>query len=539
MLKKYKTDIFVVIALLILSIIVQEGRLGFSINGTYVTTDVANYASMSAADDHPEAFVRDPAYNDVSRYGVHATSTTSLVNFLAHGENYGLAYLKLTGIQFFLHGLAFYLLGIVLLKKRWQAALFTLLMAQIYWMHWGTYWGNGHIDYTPRSTFAALYPFFIIAALHILHKPRWWPVFLAAMGTMVHVHSISTLPTAFGFWLGFALCRPQNVSMKKHLLWLFFSGCCFILAIIPFALSYIRPGIELSSDDVALLREILRIRYNIENTEYWIGLRDFLLHYTLLPLFPLGIASFYVLRRIGTEEEKILAAQFAMWAVGVLFCGSLFFIDHEIAHATGRHPYEFDIARVFRFWIFFSMCLTFLAINSVFRHIPKENIWGRRTAGFLWFAFFMGLFLGGQMDKVRESFLWFWNKADTARYEEAYASDLQREAMLNALQKHTPIGALIYDPEGDRAIRYKALRSLVYSWKDSSIYYYPKDMQGLRHWYKHQKGIKSSPTAYIQLALDSKADYILSHRPQDREILQNLGSIVWESPHYLLLQVGS
>ncbi len=522
---------------LVLSVLVHFGRLGVSIDGIDLTTDPANYACMAAAMGHPEAFALDSAYNDPARYGVHATISTTLTSIMADGANYGLAYLKLSGVQFFLHYIAFYVLGIVLLKQRWQAVLFTVLMGQIYWLQWGTYWGNGHLDYTPRSAFAVFYAFAVVWALRILQSPRWWPFFMAAMGLLVYVHSISTLPIALGFWLGFAVCKPKEKSIVQHMLWLVFCGLCFVAVLIPFVLTFIRPGVSLNADDIALLREVLRIRYNIEFTEYWRGLKDFVVHYTLLPLFPVGIAGYVLMRRKGNEEERTRALQYAMWTLGVFCCAVLFWLDQEVSRALGRHPLEFDLIRVLRFWVFFAMCLGFMGINVWWRQGAADKLWGKKLAAFLWCGLFVGLFLGGQQERLRASVLWLWNIQDEARYEQAYAKNLQRAAMLQALEKYTHKGDLIYYPEEDQAIRYKALRSLVYSWKDSSIYYYAKDVKGLRFWYDTQARLKASPTAYIDLALESKAQYLLSARPQDKALLEKVGTLLWESPAYILLKI--
>lgn len=533
-----KIDVFVCLILLLLSMLIQHGRIGSSINGVDVTTDPANYACMAAAMAHPEAFAKDAAFADAEKYGVHATFLTPLISALAEDNNYGVAYLKLTGIHVFLHYFTFYILGIVLLKKRWQAVLFTLLMGQVYWILWGTYWGNGYPDYTPRSTFAAIYPLYIVAALAILHRPRWWPAFMAAIGLMVYVHSISTLPIALGFWLGFTLHRPQGWSRMRHAGWLLFSGLCFVAAIGPFVLTFLRPGVSLSAADVELLRLVLWTRYDPEFTQYWQGIGTFFLHHIKLPLFPLAVAGAWVMYRHGNEEEKELVGQFGMWTLGVLVMAALFVVDHEIARRLNRHPYQFDLIRVLRFLVFFAQCLAFLGINVLLRVIPAHKIWGRRMAGFAWFALFVGLFFGGQQDQARQSLLWYWNSLDATRYEKAYGSLLQRDAMVEAIKKHTEPGSSIFYAKEEQTLRYRALRSLTYSWKDASIYYYAKDTKGLRRWEEMREALETSPTAYMQVGVNSGADYLLSDRPEDRPELAKLGSIVWENPHYVLVRLN-
>ena len=534
-----RIDLLFCLLLLVLAVILQQGRLGSSIQGLDLTTDPANYACMAAAEAHPEAFAKDAAFADPAKYGVHATLLVPLLQYLADDGNFGTAYLKLSGAHFFLHWLAFYLLGVVLLKKRWQALIFALLMGQVYWMLWGTYWGAGLRDFTPRSTFTALYPFYIMAALAILHRPRWWPPFMAATGLLVYVHSISTLPVAFGFWLGFLLHRPEGWTRQKHWAWLVFSGCCFVLVMSPFALKFLRPGVSLNTEDIELLRQVLLSRYDPEFTRYWQGLWQFALHHIKLPLLPLALAGAYVLHRYGNTWEKEVLGQFAMWAAGVLVMVALFLLDHETGRIFNRHPYQFDLIRVLRFLVFFTMCIPLMACNVLLRHFSTTSLRWWRVVAFCQFGIFVGLFFGGQNDMGRTSLAWYWNSLSESRYQEAYDGLLQRDELIKAVQKHTEPGSSIFFEHEDQALRYRALRSLAYSWKDASIFYYAKDTQGLRRWEETRAALAASPTAYLQVGARSGADYLLSDRPEDKPALEKLGRIVWENEHYVLVRLPS
>ncbi len=536
--KKHTFDIVIFFIIVALSVFVHMGRVGFSIDGVMLTTDAENYAGMAAAMAHPDIFAKDFAYSNAEEYAVHATVMTHVVSLLAHGENYGLAYVSLTGVQFFLHTLFFYILGVALLKQRWQAVFFTLIMGQIYWMPWGTYWGNGLVDYVPRSTFATLYALFVAAAFYIAKKPKWWPFFMFGMGCMVYIHSISALPAAMGFWLGFLMSKQQEKKLWPHFMWTVACGFCFLLPMIPFALNFLRAGVELSASDVSFLQEVLRVRYNLEFTHYYDGLLRFFISPFGLLLLPIAILGSLFMHRYGTQEEKDRAKLLRYWAWGAGICGALYFIDQEVARAFHRHPLEFDLIRALRFWIFFAMCLAFIFFNSLWAYVSLHKKKLRPAIAFLWCGLWVGLFLGGQNDIVRESALWFWNKADTTRYESAYAKELARKDMLEAIQKHTEKDALIFDAAGDRAIRYKALRALAYSWKDPSIYYYAKNVPKLREWYAMQDAVTASPTAYMDVALERHADYILSHRPEDRDALAKIGTAVWQKNDFTLVKVN-
>lgn len=538
MLRRHATDILFVVFLLIVSAVIQHGRTGSSVNGVDLTTDPAMYAAMAAALDHPEAFARDDNFSDPALFDAHATIHMPLIRRLAHGADYGLAYLKLTGVHVFLHYLCFYLLGLTLLKKRRQAMLFTLLMGQVYWIPWGTYWGNGYPDYTPRSTFSALYAVYICVALAVLNRPRWWPLFMAATGLLVYVHSVSALPVALGFWLGFALRRPPDTSRTRHAAWLVFCGLCFVAVMTPFALNYLKPGIPLTAADVDTLRDALRARFDPEFSDYWQGMGRYLLHLILIPLFPLALAAAWLIHRRGNEEERTLLGQIGMWTLGVLGVVGLFVLDQEIARLLHRHHFEFDLIRVLRFPLFFAMCLIFLGLNVLLRNVPAHNakaLWGARL---LWAAVFAGLFFGGQNDMARRSLAWYWNSLDPARHAAAYGPQISRADMIEALKTHTEPGALIFYPREDQAIRYNALRSLTYGWKDACLFYYAKAVDKLRRWNDIRCRLEESPTAYIGLARRSDADYLLSDRPQDLPLLRQFGTVIWSNDRYVLVKRG-
>lgn len=538
MLKRHAIDILFVVFLLVVSAVIQHGRIGSSVNGVDLTTDPAMYAAMAAALDHPEAFARDDNFSDPALFDAHATIHMPLIRWLAQGADYGLAYLKLTGVHVFLHYLCFYLLGLTLLKKRWQAMLFTLLMGQVYWIPWGTYWGNGYPDYTPRSTFSALYAAYICVALAILNRPRWWPLFMAATGLLVYVHSISALPVALGFWLGFALRRPPGASRTRHAAWLVFCGLCFVAVMTPFALNYLKPGIPLTAADVDTLRDALRARFDPEFSDYWQGMGRYLLHLIIVPLFPLALAAAWLIHRRGNEEERGLLGQIGMWTLGVLGVVALFVLDQEIARLLHRHHFEFDLIRVLRFPLFFAMCLIFLGLNVLLRAVPAHNakaLWGARL---LWAAVFLGLFFGGQHDMARRSLAWYWNSLDPARYAAAYSPQISRAEMIEALKTHTEPGALIFYPHEDQAIRYNALRSLTYGWKDACLFYYAKAVDKLRRWDDIRCRLEESPTAYIELARRSDADYLLSDRPEDLPLLREFGAVIWSNDRYVLVKRG-
>ncbi len=534
---KYRFEIMGILLLALLSAAVQHGRIAISFNGTSLSSDPAQIAVLAAAKDNPQAFAKDLTYSNPDYYDTYSTIHLPLIRFFTEDGHYGLGYLKLTGIHIFLHYLGFYLLGLKLTQKRGLALVFSILMGQCYWILWGTYWGAGYPDYTPRTTFSALFGFYACVALSILQKPRLWPVFMAATGLLIYVHSISTLPMALGFWLGFLICRPAGASWPRHLVWMIFCGLCFLVAAGPFAAHYLKPGVSLGPDDAAFMRHILRVRFDIEFTEYFKGIAKFVLHYTVLPVFPLAIFSAVIIKRFGGEREKALLRQLGMWTIGTLCIGVVMFTaDQEISRMLNRHHFEFDLIRTLRFLVFLSISAIFLASTPFMGLAVKKGQKYYRGAKIIFALVCIGFFIGGSQDLIRNSLFYYWNNIDKERFSSVYASNINRAQMIEAVKKFTEPGAAILALGEEQAIRYDAQRSLIYCRKDPGVLYYAKAVNQLKLWDNIRMCLDESPTSYINCAIKYNAEYIISNRPQDLTMLQEFGSVLWTNGIYTLVK---
>lgn len=536
-LKKYYFECILVVLLGIFSLLVQYGRIGSSVDGIDLATDQGMYASIIAARTTPELFTRDAVYSSSVILDTYHLIHFPLIDALVEKGKYGLAYLKLTGVHVFLHYLSFYCLGLMLLKKRWQALFFTVLMGQVYWIPWGTFWGGGYLDYSPRSTFSALYGFLLCAVLATWDKARWWPCIFFAAGLMIYVHSISTLPVLVGLWLGFAALKPPQQSWARHGLWMLVVGACGLLAIGPYVFHYLKPNLALTVADMSIIQEALVLRFDPEFTSYWKGIGQFLWQYTSLGLFPLAGAGAWYIYTHGTTEEKRIGLQLALWSLGPVVMLCLFLLDKQLAELRNVPSAQFDLIRTLRFLPFFAICFTLMGLKVLFRTLDpaqRKTLWTARVVAL---GIGLGLFFGGNNDLVRSSLMYYWNSASPARYEAAYRVPLGRKAMLEALMEFTPQGATIFYPQEDEAIRHYAHRPLVFAWKDMASLYYGKFIPELRTWVNIYKQLQASPTAYITLAGQTGADYLLSNRPQDKALLAQAGEIVWESNQYILVRL--
>ena len=89
-------DVWVLLGMLLFALLVQQGRIGASINGVDLTTDPAMYASIAAAYGHPADFARDFVFGAASQFSTHVTPLVQLVHWLSGDDgNYGVAYLTI------------------------------------------------------------------------------------------------------------------------------------------------------------------------------------------------------------------------------------------------------------------------------------------------------------------------------------------------------------------------------------------------------------------------------------------------------------
>ncbi len=536
-----KQDWFFLAGLLLFAVLMHFGRIGSSIHGTVLATDPAMYCSIAAALGSPEAFANDFSFGIASNFATHVTPLVRLVAWIAEeflNGNCGLAYLSLTGFVVFLHYAAFYLLGRVVFEAPWKALLFSILTGMCYWTPWGTYWGAGYQDYTPRVIFNGFYALFLCALLFLLKKRACWPLLLFLLAGTVYIHPVSALPAAAGIWLSLAFSKDENCPMGRHIMWLCVAGACFLVGILPYAATYLHSSsMTLSPDEVAYMQEILRTRFDREYADFGQGMLQFYKQYTLLPVLPLALGATWLLARYGNEKERLLCRHIWLWTAGVYIVAAIFLADQFISSALGRVHLEFDLVRVHRFLPFFWMFLIFLGCNLLWRLCRQRTDWKKYACGVFCAGVCLGFFLGGLHTMARVSLPWYWLALDEGRYEKAYAKELARYEMLTALQKVTKPDETIFTPLEDQAVRYLARRSLTWCWKDACYLYYAKNLPALHRWEAVLKDLAKSPTAYIAAGIKTGADYIVSDRPEDRALLTEMaGPVVWENSGYVIVR---
>ncbi|MDR3357504.1 MAG: hypothetical protein LBN96_01330 [Desulfovibrio sp.] len=112
--------------------------------------------------------------------------------------------------------------------------------------------------------------------------------------------------------------------------------------------------------------------------------------------------------------------------------------------------------------------------------------------------------------------------------EKRERAESYRQALC-ALAGFVPPGAAVWGASDNMAVRYLALRPLVYAFKDGSFYLYNKDAHGARLWLRTAAVAEQGPHGYIEALRISDAGWLLSDRPEDKALIEPWGEIVWEN----------
>lgn len=148
------------------------GVTQLSANGLAISSDLCCYAQNIAGELHRGLFAQDPLLAVPTTANSIVNLQSALAGLLQPGGDIAQGLLRAGAAGVFFHYAAFYYLGRRLLGAPLPAALFALLTGVTVWVNFGTYWGFGSGDITPRVFYAALFPLLLAATLSALDKPQ-------------------------------------------------------------------------------------------------------------------------------------------------------------------------------------------------------------------------------------------------------------------------------------------------------------------------------------------------------------------------------
>ncbi len=490
-----------ILVFLLITFFLTVGRIGTSFRRfALLTPDLGVYASFAAAQENPALFTADPLLAHEENTNDYDMLYYPLVRALkGFFGNYGTASIALLPLCLFLHLLGFYIFGWVAFRNPWAALCTSLLLsAPLELTSLREYWGLT-LDPLPRFLYQCLLPYVLAFALRFGRELKFWPLILAFTGLLTYVHPLGTPPWGAAIALGLWLAAPARRFRQKFGM-LALAVLAFLVVIGPFLFTYL-SGTRFGADTgagYAQVADIVRERFpegalqpqvSLLNfaREGWIGSSG-ILWYLVWLLALTGIA--FSLLRSQDAEARFTLRTLAAWMAGILIGGAgLPILEHLIFARLQLFPPEIEVIRGLRYLV----PLALFAGYYFLMHLRPPVGLRFELSSRLRDAIFAGLSL---------LFLLAWSLTGALNRTEMVAAVRQDLAclrqgrlvcplppkrtdlidVLEAVQAHTPPGAPIFSEGQEVAVRYYALRPLVYSYKDGPPFAYTSHAQ-LVVWY--------------------------------------------------------
>ena len=505
-----------------------------SCDGLKISSDLCCYVQNLAGDLHRELFTQDPLLATVTTANAIINLESTLATLLQPGDDIVQAMLRAGAVGVFLHYVACYYLGRRLWRSPLIAALFALLTGVTVWVSFGTYWGFGSGDITPRVFYAALFPFLLAATLSALDKPQLRPLILFASGCGMYLHSISSLVGSCMLFTVFFFHRARGDSLPRHMGWLLLSLVAWAAPTAVYLACSVKSAGFFSAHDLAVFQQVFDRRFLEDEGSLWSRLVGHLHHRSdSFPLLFSGVVGFFIVRRYGSPTAKRLASIVPALFLGVCIAIVISVAETQIAERLHRLPMGAELSRGVRFVIFLCWLMIVGAFACLWQRAPKWAGLLAIAAVVCVLVFDQGRWGAG----VRFAFRHSLQLPQPLHVQHRMRRGADYAEALRAVQKFVPQDAPLYAEPDAMAVRYRLYRPLSYAFKDGSSYLYSQDAQGAARWLDLTNLRDKQGLAAAWLA--SGAPWILCGTNSEREHIAQHGVIVWSNSRWFIAKRAS
>ncbi|WP_291301081.1 translation initiation factor 2 [Desulfovibrio sp. MES5] len=529
-------DALFVLLVALYALAVAQGIVPLSGQGADLDSDLSVYAYSMIRADNPQDFQNDA----ILREATPANSLWNLQQFIAElltpGDQYAVGLLRAGALIIFVYLTGMYALGRWLYAEPGPALILALLMSITIWVGWGTFWGVTHSDPVPRTFFAALWPFMLMGAVAALRQAAWRPAVMFITGLGMWVHSLGALNTGAMFFLAFAFHRPQGWSWSRHILNL---ALCLVVYFTP-VLLFLWPSLVQKQGfgpaELETFHALFSLRWAKDYGHFAERLTLFLspgkpVFWILLA----GLGSWFVVIKHGSERLRRLASMYPAFVLALALVATFSWLESFLAPRMGRLPMAHEFVRGLRYLL----PLAWIMIGGVVAVFWLRFAGWLRT-GFCVLAVLLVMLCNGDKQNVAALYAITSHTGlplphmDKARAD-AVRAQSHHEA-LEALERLTAPGDVIYSNAGDMGVRHIAKRGMGHTFKDGAHSFYNKNLDQARQWLANEKLRTQSPTGYVDVWLKSGLPWLISDRPEDRDTLEKYGQVVWENPGWLIVR---
>lgn len=516
-----------------------------------LTGDAAAYVGSVAARLAPERFAGDLLLSDPA---LHAFNTTALTVYLGWARqllgSFELALLLLLIPVVFLQLAGFYRFARCLGLARALSTLFALSTLTIIPLVFpGEYWG---LDADPlaRTLFQAAFPWLWVILLDGRFAQAARLSAMAASGLLVYLHPHSALGQACAIWVGLVLVRSNGKDWVRHLAGHVALSIVFVALALPFAWNFLASTTPpTASIEPALVREIMQARLS----GYVDPLRSV---YALLGAIWLEagacVIGILVLRRLRPDLRPFVVFT-SGWLVGLAIIAVLApAIDHELARRLERLPFQYDLPRSLRYIVPIGWLYIALLANEAARRIGVET--RAHAAALAAFIAVVGLNLQVKRYTL-PSIISHEVRCITKARLLCDRGKLPKIAHALAVARQMPAGVRFL-PEAmysGLALRYSAMKPVVYTYKEGAWLIYAKRHREMAEWMRRMQAMRDaarrrdgpggSITAWFNEIEALGRQFGATHLFIERDARQFPGidsaRIVHASPEASIVQIGS
>jgi hypothetical protein len=542
-----KLHFLILFLFLLLSLFLTLGRVGTAFDSfALLTPDLGVYATLAAAQETPELFANDPFLSNEKNLNSYNILLVPWIQALEKVfGNYGTACAFLLPFFLFIHLIGWYSLGVALFRNPWVGLLVSLLASTPVLTAYD-YWGL-ILDALPRFLYQGMIPFVLALSIWRGHELKWWPVILGSVGLLNYIHPLSTPAWALAVMLALWVSAPEFEFWQKARA-TSLAVLVLLLVLSPFVFNYVRSTIVETSDAIGYEQTLAILQERFLTMEganpfstlvtFFAGRRSLgfdLLWYFLWVLGLGGLLAGLLWRRNAAEHRHL--RQLASWMVGILLVGGFVPVLERVIFAyLRRFPPEFEILKTLRYLVPLTLVAVVYALWLAGESLRSRKfispvasrylVWGTSLVILLAWGLSSQVGYPDFRNAVRQS-LSCWSQGKLVC--RLPAASMEFVDVLDAIRARTPVGARIFSEGQEVAVRYYALRPLVFTYKDGAPLAYTDQEQLLRWSEQSDKMdelsfIRKFPfrrRAFIrgitELAHDTEADYLLLSERYDPE----------------------
>lgn len=568
MISKNKLHAPIISLFLVIAVFLTLARVGTAFRSfALLAPDLGVYASFAAAQDAPELFTRDPFLSNEKNINSYNMVYVPLIRALENiFGNYGTACAFLLPFFIFIHLVGYYVLGLSIFKNPWAGLLVSLLLSAPVFTFYD-YWGL-ILDALPRFLYQGMLPFVLALSIVRGHELKWWPAILGGVGLLNYIHPLSTPSWAGAVILALWVSAPKLGFWEKART-LGLALLVLLLVLSPFLVNYVQSTILETSDAIAYeeVLAILQARFmtmGMSNpisalVNFFAGRQGMRFDPVWYFVWVLGVAGItFGLIWHKDSEDNVPVRQMAAWLAGVLIVSGFVPILEQIVFSYLKQiPPEFEILRNLRYLTPLILLAAFYALWLAGEYLlqrsllsPAATRYALAGAGIL-FLFTWGI--SGQLQRsefrgpARQT-ISCWLQGNIVC--PLPPASLDFIGLLEAVRAQTPVGSRIFSEGQEVAIRYYALRPLVFTYKDGAPLAYT-DQKQLLLW--HQQSEKMDELNFLrkfdfrrrafvrdilELAEDAQSDYLILQEPYGADLYypEQL-HLVYTNAHYSLYRI--